>query len=140
MYKNNCNNCPLGDEFRIMFDTYPDLYQPEYAICDKVDLPGNICEDGHIFKNSPKKYGKRKTGNHYRRKMERKRNRKRLQILEYGYKPSIGIDKGGYWVGAKNSKAQKYLKKVSNKKVRKNPYIGNYSDYKKHFDYFWNWF
>lgn len=85
----------------------------------------------------------------YRRAMEIKHKRDLLRIISYsGYKPHIGyIDWGrvnGVWqpVGKhikypKNSNAQRYWKRHSNKIIRRRneTYRGN--QYRKCFDYWW---
>lgn len=76
----------------------------------------------------------------FRHKAKKKRTQERLKVIEYGYKPSIGCDKGGYWVGAQNSNMQRWLKRQSNKKVRRTTYIGQHGSYKKLYDYWNRWF
>ena len=95
------------------------------------------------------KSGKRRTGRAYRRKMER-RHRKELRwiILNCGYRPNIGhIDWAwvdGVWepVGnhikyPRDSKAQHYWKRHSNKIIRRRKEAGQGSWYRKCFDYRW---
>ena len=86
-----------------------------------------------------KKTPVKRNGYNYRRRMELKHRKKRLKALNYGYKPSLGCDKGGYWVPASNSRAQQWLKRQSNKKTRK-MLVPNHGGYKKAFDYYWEWF
>lgn len=88
---------------------------------------------------TPDKYLSKRT-RAYRRKVQRKATKRRLENCKYGYKPSLGSDGGGYWKGAKSSKAQKYLKRVSNKRVRKAKQIGQHNQYRKFFDYYYEWF
>lgn len=70
---------------------------------------------------------------------KRKHFKRRKELSELGgYNPCIGWEINGYMHYPKNSKAQKYLKKLSNRKVRSNWNIKNYGGYKKCFDYWWN--
>lgn len=94
----------------------------------------------YLDESTPKKIKNSNRSSSYRHRAKKKRTEERLKVLEYGYKPSIGSDKGGYWVGAHNSNAQRWLKKASNKKVRRSNHIGQYGEYKKLFDYWNMWF
>lgn len=85
----------------------------------------------------------------YRRAMERKHKRDLLRIISYsGYKPHIGYldwDRvNGVWqpVGKyikypKNSDAQRYWKRHSNKIIRRRNEIYRGNQYRKCFDYWW---
>lgn len=91
----------------------------------------------------------KQTNSAYRRAMERKHKRDLLRIISYsGYKPHIGyIDwarVNGVWqpVGKyikypKNSNAQRYWKRHSNKIIRRRNEINRGNQYRKCFDYRW---
>lgn len=86
----------------------------------------------------------------YRRAMKAKKDKKLRKIInEYtGYAPHIGyIDwdyVDGVWqpVGKyvkypKNSAKQKFLKRQTNKKIRKSDISHKGNDYRKHYEYWW---
>lgn len=95
-------------------------------------------EERYMGYYSDKNNGKRTWT--FRRRAHYKANRKRLKVMNYGFKPSRGSDGGGYWKGRKNSDTQRFLKKISNRKVRRSKDIGQYGQYKKRFDYWYEWF
>ena len=85
----------------------------------------------------------------YRRAMEIKHKRDLLRIISYsGYKPHIGyidwdrVDDvwqpvGKYIKYPKNSNAQRYWKRHSNKIIRRRNEIYRGNHYRKCFDYWW---
>lgn len=114
------------------------------GICKLVD---DIFEES----NSEKKCsnGERRTGMAYRRIEDKKKDRRRREIIGFNYDDSVGwpccrvIDGElvdcGYLKYPKNSNRQKYLKKQSNRKVRRSGDIyGKGNGYRKEFDYWWN--
>lgn len=152
-----CDECPMiwGLERQLeLAEKYETEPQLEYCGCDKTGdgkfYCYGFCEDASIELVAKKNVGKRKTGRAYRRSCKnRKDKRKRNIIATGGYKPTIGyidydlID--GRWVEVgnhvkypKNSNAQRFLKKQSNKKVRKfHGDISNGNAYRRLFDYWW---
>lgn len=86
------------------------------------------------------KRNQRTRSSSFRHDARKKRTQERIKVSRYGWKPSIGVDKGGYWVGAQNSNAQRYHKRQANKAVRRSGQVYQYCGYKKLYDYFWNWF
>ena len=139
---NGCETCCLGNDVRDRMERLGDDYQPEYAFCNKINAKhyaGGYCEDAEEVIEECHYDNPRKTGSAYRRAQTRKHKKKRREYLKYGYKPSLGHDYNGYWVPSHNSRAQKWLKRASNKKVRKMD-VPDYSGYKKAFDYQWTWY
>lgn len=88
----------------------------------------------------PEKNGYRRN-RAFRRKARWKANKRRLDNIRYGgYKPSLGSDGGGYWKGAQNSRAQKFLKKKASKAARRCKHIGQHGKYKRTFNYVNEWY
>ena len=94
---------------------------------------------------------KRRTGRQYRRRKGQEKSDRRLAIVQLtGYAPHRGyvdcgfegktlLHTGKYIKYPKNSKCQRWLKRVSGKKVRAYPHLppkGN--GYRKVFDYWWS--
>ncbi|WP_251319285.1 hypothetical protein [Flintibacter muris] len=92
----------------------------------------------------------RRTGRRYRRRKGQEKTNQRLAIIQLsGYAPHRGyvdcgfegktlLHTGKYIKYPKNSKCQRWLKRVSSKKVRAYPCLpqkGN--SYRKVFDYWW---
>ena len=150
-----CDECPAceGVDYRLRIATEGGCDpQLEYCWCDKQQskfLFSGYCEDALVEKPRTKKKGKRKTGIAYRREMKAKHNKDLAWIIyNCGYNPAIGyIDwdwVDGVWqpVGKyikypKNSNAQQYWKRHSNKIVRKKNEIFRGNQYRKCFDYWW---
>ena len=121
-----------------------DEIEAQFDMCDVVDeylFPESAYED------EPKEAIERKTGRAYRRHMRVIKKKKRMAIMTYGYRPTVGYTEWGYRNGVyqpvgnyikfpKNSKAQAYWKRLSNKKVRHSK-VQSGSAYKKCFDYWW---
>ena len=93
----------------------------------------------------------RRTGRRYRRRKRQEKTDRRLAIIQLsGYAPHRGyvdwgfegktlLHTGKYIKYPKNSKCQRWLKRVSGKKVRAYPHLppkGN--GYRKVFDYWWS--
>lgn len=148
-----CDECPLiwGLERQLELpEKYGTELQLKYCGCDKTG-DGKLyccgfCEDA-FCKYIPKK---RITGRAYRRSQAKHKDKRRRNIIATGgYNPTIGyIDYSfvdGKWVEVgnhikypKNSNAQRFLKKQSNKKARR--FRGNISNgnaYRRLFDYWW---
>lgn len=92
----------------------------------------------------------RRTGRRYRRKKGQEKADRRLAIVQLsGYAPHRGyvdwefegktlLHTGKYIKYPKNSKCQRWLKRVSNKKVRTCPYLPKKGNgYRRFFDYRW---
>lgn len=148
-----CETCPIGDDVRRrmkLLGKHAEDYQPEYCWCDKIDAPHymGVCEDASEGIPDTSSGGKRKTGLAYRRRMARKEKARRKEICKYGFKPSLGVIHGKhdgheeeYWVPAGRSNAQRFHKKLANKRVRQEKRLPvNPSGYKRLYDYAWNWF
>ncbi len=150
-----CDECPIceGVEHRLHI-AKEGGYEPqlEYCGCDKIQTEffiGGCCEDAYVDKPRKKKNGKRKTGMEYRRDMAVKKRDNLLKIINSTrYNPNVGYvdwdlvdgvwqQTGKYIKYPKNSNAQRYWKRHSNKIVRhsKDTYKGN--QYRKCFDYWW---
>ena len=71
----------------------------------------------------------------------RKRLLKTYRKTKNGYRGGVWFneDKGIFikYSGSNSSGYTKFLRKMSNKKVRKTKDIGNHSDYKRLYDYYW---
>ena len=125
-----------------------------YYGCDKVGAGRfqecGFCSDAFEPYHRPKKSDKRKTGRLYRRIQSKKKDERLRNIISYDrYNPAVGyIDYGyvdGIWkeVGnhikyPRDSNFQRYLKRQSNKKIRKHKGTipkGNF--YRKMFEYWW---
>lgn len=153
-----CDECPVicGLERQIKIaNKYGMKPQIEYCRCNKT---GNgefyihgFCSEA--FENEAKAphNNPRQTGRAYRRTQARRKDKKRRQIIErYAYRPNIGYLKhnfvNGEWkvVGShiqypNGSNRQKFLKRESNKKVRRyTKSISSGGGYRKLFDYWWN--
>ena len=93
----------------------------------------------------------RRTGRRYRRRKRREKSNRRLAIVQLsGYAPHRGymdcdfqgrtlLHTGKYIKYPKNSKCQRWLKRVSGKKVRACPNLPKKGNgYRKVFDYWWS--
>ena len=150
-----CDECPIskGVEHRSKTaQAEGRVPQLEYCGCDKIQSEfyiGGYCEDAHEPKPQKKKRGLRRKGYVYRRAMEDKHKKDLTWIINNcGYNPNAGymdwdwVD--GVWqpVGKyikypKNSNAQQYWKRHSNKIVRKKKDVYQGNRYRKCFDYWW---
>ena len=139
----NCDECPICLEYeyreKIAKILNEDI-QIEYCSCDKISLPfysGGYCEDAWYKKpKSKKRKYKKRDKNYYRNVKDKKFTRKKI-ISNYTYSFWLGKN-DNYIMYPKNSKTKKFYKKISNKKIRQNKFkYGNYSNYKKYFDYKW---
>lgn len=150
-----CDECPIseGVEYRLRV-AEEGGYDPqlEYCGCDKVQTEffvSGYCEDAFEGKPRAKKKGRRKTGTEYRRAMAVKKRDDLLKIINStGYNPNIGYvdwdwvdgvwqQTGKYIKYPKNSNAQRYWKRYSNKIVRHSKDIHKGNQYRKCFDYWW---
>ena len=150
-----CEECPIceGIDYRLRI-AHEGGYPPqlEYCGCDKIQtefLFSGYCEDAFRPKEHKAKKGKRKTGLAFRRAMKQKHTTRRMKALSYGhYKPTVGyvdwdyvdgrfIQVGKYIKYPKNSNAERYWKRHSNRiiRIRNELYQGN--QYRKCFDYWW---
>ena len=93
----------------------------------------------------------RRTGRQYRRRKRQEKSNRRLAIVQLsGYAPHRGymdcdfqgrtlLHTGKYIKYPKNSKCQRWLKRVSGKKVRACPNLPKKGNgYRKVFDYWWS--
>ena len=104
-----------------------------------------------LLKNSEKEPGhSRRTGRRYRRKKGQEKADRRLSIVQLsGYAPHRGyvdwdfegktlLHTGKHIKYPKNSKCQRWLKRVSNKNVRTCPYLPKKGNgYHRFSDYWW---
>jgi len=85
----------------------------------------------------------------YRRYMNAVKDKRLRKILNYGYIPHAGwvehdfvdgehVCVGRYIKYPRNSNAQRFLKRYSNRIVRKSPISRKGAGYKKLFDYWWS--
>lgn len=153
-----CDECPIVEQLDMRLaiaEEYPQYgdFQFYHCSCDKVDgefFASGYCEDAWC--DMPKRHnaGQRRTGRLYRRKMRKQhlkkyRDRKGYSRICHAPYPNCEyIDDeyvviGSYICYPHNSKRQVYLKRVSNKAIRKNkfdlPAKGNW--HHKLFDYQW---
>ena len=150
-----CDECPIceGVEHRLQA-AQEGGYEPqfEYCGCDKVQtefLFSGHCEDGYLQLPRIKKKGKRKTGMAYRRDMRVKHRDAVMKILSRGYyKPTVGYvdwdyedgqfkQVGKYIKYPKNSNAERYWKRHSNRVIRRRNELYQRNQYRKCFDYWW---
>lgn len=151
-----CDECPMCGGIESMLNAASeDSNKPqlEYCGCDKVRTEffiGGYCSDA-FQTDAPqnKRCGPRKSGRAYRRKTWKRKREKRMRIMTYGYKPSVGYMKWGWKDGVyqpiegyikypKNSNNQIFWKTYSNRKVRRyKGDIHNGNSYRRHFDYAW---
>lgn len=86
--------------------------------------------------------GSGKSGAAYRRAMKAKHRSHRMQILSGGkYMPWVGYvdDRTGKYIKRpSNSNAQRYLKRMSNKAIRRSCEVFRGGAYRKKYDYWWN--
>lgn len=152
-----CDECPMiwGLEVRIeLSEKYGTEPQLEYCGCDKTGdgkfCIYGFCGDAFCARTAEKRTGKRQTGRAYRRYQAKQKDKRKRNIIDCGgYKPMIGYIEydfvNGKWeqVGnhikyPRNSNRQRYLKRQSNKKVRRHVgEIPNGNAYRKLFDYWW---
>lgn len=114
------------------------------ALCDTIEAylrPENSSND------KPQRKGHRKTGRAYRRRMSIQKKKQLMKTMTCGYNPAVGYIDWGYKNGVyqpvgshikypKNSNAQAYLKRRSNKIIRRSD-VQSGGAYKKLFDYWW---
>ena len=154
-----CDECPMiwGLEQKLeIADKYGVEPQIEYCGCDKT---GNgkfyiygFCEDAFDDRDTCviAKAGKRNSGRAYRRLQKEKKIRERRTVLaRYGYRPMLGHIEcsfvNGVWQETgthikypKSSNAQKFLKRKSNRAVRRyKGEIPNGNSYRKIEEYWW---
>lgn len=150
-----CDECPIceGIEHRLK-SAREGGYEPqlEYCYCDKVQhkfYAGGYCEDAFVDKPNKLKQKPRKTGLAYRRLMKKQKDARlrRMIMKESGYNPYMGylewdfvnghmVYTGKYIKYPKNSKRQKYNKKLANKAVRRQKNLpAKGKGYKRCYDY-----
>lgn len=150
-----CDECPISEGVeRRLRAAKEGGYDPqfEYCGCDKVQTEffiSGCCEDAYVDKPRKRKKGKRKTGMEYRRAMAIKHRDDLMWIINHcGYNPMAGyvdwdwVDGkwqpvGKYIKYPKNSNAQRYWKRYSNKIVRRSKEVYRGNQYRKCFDYWW---
>lgn len=151
-----CDECPICEGLEHRLDLAKEFgeFQYDYCGCDKtveskILYNGGGCSDWMRIKESPVHYGKRKSGNAYRRKMAKQKFKKKRAIGTYidhacwvDWEEVDGkwMPVGKYIKYPHDSEVRRYFKKYSNKKVRRAKYDdipmkGN--NYRKQFDYWW---
>lgn len=78
-----------------------------------------------------------KTKRRMRRRMSFRRKHRLRQLMQNAGWPSDTKIKPQQFLNEMSPRRKKYLKKISNKKVRKNSTIGKGSTYKRYFDLQW---
>ena len=146
-----CDECPMLETS----DKYGTEPQIEYCRCDKTGDEFYICgfcED--VFNDSDTcvvtKSWRRNSGRAYRRLQKEKKIKERCTVIaRHGYHPTIGYIKydfiDGVWQQTgnhikypKNSNAQRFLKRKSNRAVRRyKGEIPNGNFYRKIEEYWW---
>lgn len=149
-----CDECPICEDIerRILFaGKYSLEPQLEYCYCDKVGAKfyvGGQCSDAEISSEEEPRNGARKTGRAYRRRMNYLKKKRLMEIVKSGYNYSFYTN-WEYTDGSfhrlydyirypQNSNRKRFLKKYSNRKVRRaqgESMKGN--QYRKVFDYWW---
>lgn len=150
-----CDECKLcqGWEHRLEdAHRYGYDFQFDHCGCDKVDADffiGGYCEDAFETKEPPRHRGCRESGRAYRRYMKEIKKNRLYDIVTLKYAPHAGyvdwdyvdgryVPVGNYIKYTNQSGWQKYLKRYSNKVVRRSSYTGaGKSGYKRCFDYWW---
>lgn len=142
-----CDECPICLDFehrKKIANILNEDIQLEYCSCDKIGAPfyiGGYCEDAwstKLQKNKNKNKNKKRDRNYYRETKKAKFKRKELMSEYCDFVFWMGPN-NNYIMYPKNSKIKRFYKKISNKKVRQNNFIcGNYSNYRKFFDYKWS--
>ena len=152
-----CDECPMiwGIERQIdLSDKYGTEFKLEYCGCDKTGdgkfYVYGFCEDAFIERPTAIAKGKRRTGRAYRRYQRKLKDARRKDIIRgAGYNPTVGYIEydyvDGVWMEVgnhikypRNSNAQRLLKRLSNKQVRKyTGIIPKGNSYRKIFDYWW---
>lgn len=147
----HCDECKIVEDLdrRLEIPEEYGGFQPEYCSCDKTGHKfylGGYCPDALSVKENKHMTGKRKTGKAYRRKMNRLKIDRAIEKSEYSrnrtaWVPIEMVD--GEWVDgnhlqhASRSNRRRYYKKLSNRKIRRSFCSGKGSNYKRHFDYWW---
>ena len=149
-----CEYCPYGIEEiqrrQKHLGMLPEDYQIEYCHCNKVGGEHYIYGYCHNYKeeNIVRK-GIRQGGRKYRQRQKHLKDKRLRNIInkDSGYAPHIGYigtyRRNGEWVTddyikyPKNSYCQKYIKKLTSRKVRNTKDIGNHNQYRKLIDYWW---
>lgn len=156
-----CDECGIIEELDYRLARaikYPEYgeFQFDHCGCDKVSdefFYCGYCEDAWVDKPMRQNFGKRKTGREYRRKMRRQHFKKFRDRKGFSHVFAAPYLNSGRWDNEKcewigedshichpqNSKNKGFLKRMSNKKVRKAkldlPQKGN--GHRKVFDYWW---
>ena len=150
-----CDECPLSEvaahRLRVAQEAGV-APQFEYCGCNKVQaefFAGGCCEDAYVDKPRGKKKGKRKTGAQYRRAMAVKHRDDLMRLInncsyipwagyvDWDWRDGVWEQVGKYIKYPKNSNAQRYWKRHSNKIVRKRKEAFRGNQYRKCFDYRW---
>ena len=151
-----CDECPIceGLESRLRNAEKYGEFQYDYCSCDKtveskILYNGGGCSDWMRPKESPARYGKRKTGRSYRRRMAGQKFKKKKAIGTY-INHACWVDweeVDGQWLPVgkyikypNDSERRSYFKKYSNKKVRRAKHDGIFmkgNGYRRQFDYRW---
>lgn len=151
-----CDECGACEDWERRLsnaEKYGYGFQFDYCWCDKVDAKlyaGGYCEDAFADKEPPKTSRARRSGRAYRRYMKSVKHRRLYEIVTREYAPKAGyvdwdfvdgryIPVGNYIKYANQSEWQRYLKRYSNRVVRRSHDIGTgKSGYKRCYDYWWN--
>lgn len=116
----------------------------------EIELNERLAALGESLDKNQTVYGQRRTGRRYRRRKGQEKSDRRLTIIQLsGYAPHRGyvdwcfegrtlLHTGKHIKYPKNSNCQRWLKRVSGKKVRAYPCLPQKGNgYRKVFDYWW---
>ena len=116
----------------------------------ETELNEKIAALGESFDKGQAVFGQRSTGRRYRRRKGQEKSDRLLEIIQtacygphhgyvdWGFEGKTLLHTGKYIKYPKNSKCQRWLKRVSNKKVRTCPYLPKKGNgYRRVFDYWW---
>lgn len=150
-----CDECGLCEDWEWRLKDSQDHgydFQFDYCWCSKIDAKfyaGGYCEDAFMDKKTSKCRWRRQSGRAYRRYMRQVKKNRLYDIVTREYAPCAGyvdwdyvggryVPVGTYIKYANPSEWQRYLKRYSNKVVRRSVDIGTgKSSYKRCFDYWW---
>ena len=150
----DCDECAACDCFCCQLKIEQESeYEPQIeCACDRMQsefCENEVCEGTFVNQHKCSKRRPRKTGSAYRRFMKKQKQDKLMDIINRGgYNPAAGyVDWGkvnGKWkpIGKyikypKNSHQQKFYKRYSNRKARREELPTKGNGYRKHFDYWW---
>lgn len=141
----HCDDCPIAEDLHHRIeDAYQYGWRPqvEYGGCDKVDGTFawcGYCEDAWSKDEWEAPDNPRATGAAYRRWKNELHFQRKARLSKLIFAPGLGwLDKNGNYLHYEHhSRRKKYLKRYSNKIVRRHDQIMQHGSYRKCFDYWW---